>query len=71
MCDKIGRQILDAEIRNKNRKKKTLLQQVKNNIDSLKIGLITKLVLYRKIKLIIKKEEKKWSNTHKKKLDRL
>ena len=68
---KIGRQILDAEIRNKHRKKKTLLQQVKNTIDSLKIGLITKLVLYRKIKLIIKKEEKKWSNTHKKKLDRL
>ena len=30
--DKIGRQILDAEIRNKHRKKKTLLQQVKNNI---------------------------------------
>ena len=69
--DKIGRQILDAEIRNKHRKKKRLLQQVKNNADSLKIGLITKLVLYRKIKLIIKKEETKWSNTHKKKLDRL
>ena len=68
---KIGRQILDAEIRNKHRKKKTLLQQVKNTIDSLKIGLITKLVLYRKIKLIIKKEETEWSNTHKKKLDRL
>ena len=33
--------------------------------------MITKLVLYRKIKLIIKKEETKWSNTHKKKLDRL
>ena len=45
--DKIGRQILDAEIRNKHRKKKRLLQQVKNNTDSLKIGLITKLVLYR------------------------
>ena len=35
-----------------------------------KIGLIAKVVLYRKIKLIIKKEEAKWSNTHKKKLDR-
>ena len=69
--DKIGRQILDAEIRNKHRKEKTLLEQVKNNIDSLKIGLITKFVLYRNIKLIIKKEETKWSNTHKKKLDRL
>ena len=45
--DKIGRQILDAEIRNKHRKKKRLLQQVKNNTDSLKIGLITKLVFYR------------------------
>ena len=69
--DKIGRQILDVEIRNKYRKKKWLLQQVKNNTGSLKIGLITKLVLYGKVKLIIKKEEVKFSNTHKKKLDRL
>ena len=45
---KIGCQILDAEIRNRHRKKKKLLQQVKNNTDSLtnKIGLITKIVLY-------------------------
>ena len=57
--DKVGRQILDAEIRNKHCKKKTLLQQVKNNIASLKIGLITKLSLYRQINLIIKKEETK------------
>ena len=57
--DKIGRQIIDAEIRNKHRKRKRLLQQVKNGTDGLKIGLITKLVLYRKIKLIIKKEETK------------
>ena len=57
--DKIGRQIIDAEIRNKHRKRKRLLQQVKNSTDSLKIGLVTKLVLYRKIKLIIKKEETK------------
>ena len=70
-CDKIGRQILDVEIRNKYRRKKRLLQQVKNNTDSLKIGLITKLVPYRKVKLIIEKEEAKSSNTHKKKLDRL
>ena len=33
--------------------------------------MITKLVLYGKVKLIIKKEEAKFSNTHKKKLDRL
>ena len=73
MRDKIGAQILDAEIRNKHRKNKRLLQQVKNNTDSLtnKIGLITKMVLHRKIKLITKKEETKWSDTHKKKLDRL
>ena len=31
LCDKIGRQKLDAEIRNKHCKKKRLLQQVKNN----------------------------------------
>ena len=71
--DKIGRQILDADIRNKHRKKKRSLQQVKHNTDNLtnKIGFITKLVLYQKIKVIIKKEETTWSNTHKKKLDRL
>ena len=59
MRDKIGRQIIDAETRNKHCKRKRLLQQVKNSTDSLKIGLVTKLVLYRKIKLIIKKEETK------------
>ena len=56
---KIWRQILDGEIKNKHRKKKRLLQQDKNNIDSLKIILIRKLVLYRKIKVIISKEETK------------
>ena len=71
--DKIGRQILDADIRNKHRIKKRSLQQVKHNTDNLtnKIGFITKLVLYQKIKVIMKKEETTWSNTHKKKLDRL
>ena len=51
--DKVGRLILDTEIRNKHRKKKRLLQQVKNNKDNLtnKIGLITKIVLYRKTNL--------------------
>ena len=34
LCDKIGRQKLDAEIRNKHCKKKRLLQQVKNNTGS-------------------------------------
>ena len=69
--DQIRRQILEAAIRNKQSKKKRLLQKIENNIDSLKIILITKLVLYRKIKVIINKEERKWSNTHKKKLGRL
>ena len=39
--DEIGRQMLDAKIRNKYRKKKWLLQQFKNNTDSIKIFLIT------------------------------
>ena len=47
------------------------LQQVKNNTGSLKTWLITKSGLYRKIKVIIKKEETKWSNIHKTKLDKL
>ena len=34
--DEIGRQILGAKIRNKHRKKKMLLQQFKNNTDSIK-----------------------------------
>ena len=47
LLDEIGRQILEAEIRNKHCKKKRLSQQVKNNTDSLtnKIEFVTKLVL--------------------------
>ena len=72
MLDEIGRQILEAEIRNKHCKKKRLLQQVGNDADNLtnKIEFITTLVFYQKTKLIIKKEETKWSNTLTK-LDRL
>ena len=57
--NKIGHQILDAEVRNKHRKKERLLQQVKNNTDSLtnKVGLIAKIAFYRKSKLIIKKKK--------------
>ena len=71
--DKIGRQILDAKIRNKYHKNKRLWQQVKNITNTLtkEIGLIIKTVLYGKTKLIIKNEEAKWSNAHKEKLDRL
>ena len=53
--DKIGHQTLDAEVRNKHRKKERLLQQVKNNTDSfiIKIGLIA---FYRKNCILPKKE---------------
>ena len=56
LCKKIGREILEAEIKNKYWKKRTLKQQLKENIDCLanKIGFICRLVFYYKIKDVIK-----------------
>ena len=53
--NKIGRQILEAEIKNKHRKKRTLKRQLKRQENSEclanKIGFICKIALYQKLKM--------------------
>ena len=71
--NKIGRQILEAEIKNKHRKKRTLKRQLKENSECLpnQIGFICKIVLYQKIKNVIANQKARWSKTHYDKIERL
>ena len=64
--NKIGRQILEAEIKNKHRKKRTLKRQIKENSECLanKTGFICKIVLYQKIKNVIANQKTRWSKKH-------
>ena len=66
--NKIGRQILEAEIKNKYRKKRTLKRQLKENSECLanKIGFLCKIVLYQKIKNAIATLKTRWNKTHEK-----
>ena len=72
-CNKIGCQILGAEIKNKYRKKQTLKWQLKENGECLgnKIGFICKIVLYQKIKNAIATQKTQWDKTHYEKIQRL
>ena len=71
--NKIGRQILEAEIKNKHRKKRTLKRQLKENSECLpnQIGFICKIVLYQKIKNVIANQKTRWSKKHYDKIERL
>ena len=71
--NKIGRQVLEAEIKNKHRKKRALKRQLKENSECLanKIGFICKIVLYQKIKSVITNQKTRWSKTHYGKIERL
>ena len=71
--NKIGRQILEAEIKNKHRKKRTLKRQLKENSECLanKIGFIYKIVLYQKIRNVITDQKTIWSKIHYDKIKRL
>ena len=64
--NKTGRQILETEINNKHRKKRTLKVQPKENSERLanKIGFICKIVPYQKIKSVIANQKSRWSKTH-------
>ena len=63
--NKTGRQILEAEIKNKHRKKRTLKRQLKENSECLanKIGFICIIVLYQKIKNVIATQKTRWNKT--------
>ena len=71
--NKTGRQILEAEIKNKYRKKRTLKRQLKENSECLpnKIGFICIIVLYQKIKNVIATQKTRWNKTHYEKIERL
>ena len=62
--DKISRQILESEIKNKQRKRKQLIRQLKENNETLTsiVGFIYK---------VIKKEKLKWEKVHNRKIEQL
>ena len=64
--NKIRRQILEAEIKNKYRKKRELEQQLKEDSECLanKIGFICKIVLSQKIKNIIPNRKARCNKIH-------
>ena len=67
--DKISRQILESEIKNKHRKRKQLIRQLKGNNEALatRVGFIYNTALYIKINKVIKKEKLKWDKFHNRK----
>ena len=71
--NKIGCQVLEAEIKNKHRKKRTLKRQLIENSECLanKIGFIYKIVLYQKIRNVITDQETIWRKIHYDKIKRL
>ena len=71
--NKIGRQILETEINNKYRKKRTLRRQLKENSECLanKIGFICKIILYQKIKNATANQKTRWNKTLYEKINRL
>ena len=64
--DKISRQILENEIKNKHRKRKQLIRQLKENNETLttRLGFIYDTVLYIKINEVMKKNKFKGEKVH-------
>ena len=71
--DKITRQILESEIKNKHRKRKQLIRQLKENNETLTsiVGFIYNIGLNNKIYKVIKKEKLKWEKVHNRKIEYL
>ena len=71
--DKITRQILESEIKNKHRKRKQLIRQLKENNKTLmtRVGFIYNTALYIKINKVIKKEKLKWEKVDNRKIEHL
>ena len=69
----ISKQILEAELTNKHRKKKMLLRQINTNQNELKdrTGFIIYIAFASKFGKSIRKKKKQWIETHKKKLRHL
>ena len=71
--NKVRRQILETEIKNKYRKKRELEQQLKEDSECLanKIGFICKIALSQKIKNIIANRKARCNKIHYDKIERL
>ena len=71
--NKISRQIIDAELKNKHRKKKILLNKIKKRQEELKsrVGYVTYVVFYHNINKVISKKRTDWMKTHHKKIENL
>ena len=71
--DKISRQILESKIKNKHRKRKQLIRQLKENNETLttRVGFIYNTALYIKINKVIKKEKLKWEKVDNRKIEHL
>ena len=67
--DKISRLILQNEIKNKHRKRKQLIRQLKENNETLttRVGFIYDIALYININKVIKKNKLKWEKVHNRK----
>ena len=71
--NKISRQIIDAKLKNKHRKKKILLNKIKKRQEELKsrVGYVTYVVFYHNINKVISKKRTDWMKTHHKKIENL
>ena len=71
--NKISRQILDAELKNKHRKKKILLNKIKKRQEEFKsrVGYVTCVVFYHNINKVISKKRTDWIKTHHRKIENL
>ena len=71
--NKISQQIIDAELKNKYRKKKILLNKIKKRQEELesRVGYVTYVVFYHNINKVISKKRTYWMKTHHKKLQGL
>ena len=71
--NKMSRQIIEAELKNKHRKKNILLNKIKKRQEELKsrVGYVTYVVFYHNINKVISKKRTDWMKTHHKKIEAL
>ena len=69
--NKISRQIIDAELKDKHRKKNIFLNKIKKRQEKLKsrVGYGTFVVFYHNINKVTSEKRKDWMKTHHKKIE--
>ena len=73
LCNKISRQIIGAELKNKHWKKKILLNKIKKRQDEPKsrVDYVTDALFYHNINKVISKKNPDWMKTHYEKIEDL